>query len=99
MEWLDKLIEFLCEILEILDGDCSEIVGDSSDPEVVIDEIEAHYDPNNPPQPADNNQKAEWCTLLSNTETHLDLPGNSLSPTYDQKIRGIIDSLQSDIGC
>ena len=99
MQWLDKLIDLLCEILKVLDGDCSELIGDASDPEVVIDAIEAQYDPNNPPQPANNSQASEWCTLFTDTEAHLDKPENSLSPAYDEKIRGIIASLQSDVGC
>ncbi|MFG0284898.1 MAG: hypothetical protein ACF8R7_10795 [Phycisphaerales bacterium JB039] len=99
MQWLDKLIDFLCEILEVLDGDCSELIGDASDPEVVIDAIEEQYDPNSPPQPADNAEKGQWCGLFAATESHLDLPENSLSPAYDTKIRQMINSLQSDVGC
>ena len=99
MTWLDKLIELLCELLKVLDGDCAELEGDSSDPETVIDAIEESYNPNNPPQPSGNSQQGEWCLLFSDIEAHLDRPENSLSQVYDAKLRGIVDGLQAAVGC
>lgn len=97
MTWLDHLLDLVCRLLKVLDGDCADLQDGSA--ENVIDQIDQRYDPDNPPQPADNQQQAEWCTLCTDTTAHLDLPENSLPPASDATLRGVVTSLQSDLGC
>ena len=101
VDWTDMLIDLLCRLLKVVGGDCDELDDGPGQPTpvAIIDEIERRYDPNNPPQPADNAQKAEWCTLFADVEAHLDLPENNLPAASDAKLRQIVDSLQADVGC
>jgi hypothetical protein len=101
LHWTDMLIDLICRLLKVVGGDCDQLEEGAGQPTpvAIIDEIERRYDPDNPPQPADNTQKAEWCTLFADIETHLDLPENDLPPASDATLRQIVDSLQGDVGC
>lgn len=97
MTWLEHLIDLVCRLLKVVDGDCDQLEDQAA--EAIIDEIDRRYDPDDPPEPESNEQKAEWCALFSAVEDHLDLPGNILSAPSDATLRSVIGSLRGDIGC
>lgn len=86
MTWQEQLFEYLRRLCEIVNGaPCG--MSESTQPSVWVATVyttwQSHGCPDPPP--------SDWSQLLSDLETHLDSPNNTLSPDDDGKLREIID--------
>lgn len=88
--WQDKLRELLCDLYQLLGGNCQDL---GAIPAAQIAAVSAGYAPVIPPQ----SQWPQTNTILDQLAGHQALPGNTLSPSDNEALNNLIAMIRTKV--
>jgi hypothetical protein len=95
MDWIDRLRDILCRLYQELGGNCADL---GAEPTQWVQTVVSRYAVTGPPVfPTEEEQQA-FLKVLSDLESHLALPENTLSPGDNAKLTNLIASLRAGLG-
>jgi hypothetical protein len=93
-DWIERFRELLCAIYEEWGGDCDDLGFGATE---WIDTLQDKYDTVGAPAFTNEAARTAYLAKLTELDTHLDKPGNSLSASDDGQIRALSANLRSDV--
>ncbi len=98
LTWQQVLCRQLCELYKkVYGGDCDDLDCDPGEDDAANTVVTLYEDDGLPAGMTDT-EKCDLLGYLNSLETHLALPGNTLTPATNSALDGMIAGMRLDIG-